>query len=214
METLRKKLESPSLAYVFKKALYLNTTSRCPSACRFCIKFSWSYKFHGYELKLPKDPTVPELLNAIPNDLRPFDEVVYCGYGESTYRLADLPALSEALRKRGARRIRLNTIGLGNLIQGRDIAQDLSKVVDAVCISLNTTDPVAYLDLVRPLPEYKNQALTSVQEFSRSCVKWIPDTTITTVDMPDIDAKSVETFAKSIGAKFRLRPFLDEYEDQ
>jgi len=202
-----------TISYTFKNGLYINMTSRCPSACRFCIKFSWGYKFHGYDLKLPNDPPVQEILASIPLDLSTFNEVVYCGYGESTYRLSDLPELSADFRRRGAKRIRLNTVGLGNSIHKRDITPDLSRVVDAVCISLNTMDPKQYEEVVRPLPEFKVEALESVKEFCRLCVRNIKDVSISTVDISELDTGKVEAFANSIGAKFLLRPFLDEYEE-
>lgn len=201
-----------TISYPYKNGLYINMTSRCPAACRFCIKFSWEYKFRGYDLKLPKDPPVQEILDSVPKDLSSFQEVVYCGYGESTYRLSDMPQLSSEFRRRGSKRIRLNTIGLGNSIHKRDITPDLGRVVDAVCISLNSLDLKTYEEVVRPLPEYREGAVESVKEFCRLSVKNIPDTTITTVDMSEFDAKKVEAFAKSIGARFLLRPFLDEGE--
>ncbi len=197
-----------AISYVYKNALYINSTSRCPSACKFCIKFSWDYRYRGSNLKLPADPSIEEILASVPSDLTPFEEVVYCGYGESTYRLADLPALSHAFRKRGAHRIRMNSIGLGNLIHGRDIAPELSPVVDAISISMNTMDPQRYLEMVRPLPEFRSRAFESAQEFCASCVKHIPDTTLTSIDAPEFDAPAVERFARKIGAQFRLRPYL------
>src|SRR5437870_3788448 len=120
------------ISYVYQNGLYINSTSRCPSACKFCIKFSWDYQYRGSNLKLPHDPSVEEILNSVPENLSPYQEIVYCGYGESTYRLADMPALSRTFRERGARHIRLNSIGLGNLIHGRDIAPDLASVVDSI----------------------------------------------------------------------------------
>ena len=203
-----------SIFYVYKNALYVNVTSRCPCACRFCIKFSWDYKFRGYDLKLADDPSIERVLSEIPADLKEFDEVVYCGYGEATYRLSDMPVFSSAFRKRGARRIRLNTIGLGNLIHGRDIVPELRPYVDAVSVSLNTLDPQKYIELVRPLPEYREKALESAKAFCRSCVKHIPETTLTTLDHPDFNAKAVEEFAVSIKAKFNLRAYLSEHEER
>lgn len=203
----------PSIGYVYKDGLYLNTTSRCPSACRFCIKFSWEYKYRGYDLKLPKDPSIEKIFRELPADLQGFREVVYCGYGESTYRLADFPTLSSELRRRGARHIRLNTIGLGNLIHGRDIVPELSPYIDSISISLNTMDPQKYVDLVRPLPEYRDRALASAQDFCRSAARTITDTTVTSVDSPEFEPEKVEAFARSIGAKFRRRPYLDGYEN-
>lgn len=211
---MKTETKAPAICYPYQNRLYINATSRCPSACSFCIKFSWDYQFRGHDLQLSGDPTVDQVIAALPADLSAFHEVIYCGYGESTYRLADMPAMSAAFRARGAKRIRLNTIGLGNAIHKRDIAADLKPVVDAVSISMNTMDPVKYVELVRPIPEIRATAFESAKAFARSCAKMIPDTTLTSVDRPDFDPTGVERFAAEIGAKFRLRPYLDDYEEE
>lgn len=201
----------PALAYRYKDALYLNITSRCPTACEFCIKFSWNYQYRGNNLLLKKEPSVEELLASVA-DPRSYSEIVFCGYGESTYRLAEMKEIAAQLRKLGARRIRLNTIGLGNLIHGRNIAPDLAQFLDAVSISLNTMDPVQWEKIHRPLPEFKQRGFESVLEFICECGKRIPETFVTAIQMPGTDLKRFEEFVKKLGARVRFRPYLDEYE--
>lgn len=203
-----------SLVYEYDGGLYANITSRCPTACAFCIKFSWKYQYRGHNLKLPGEPTVEEILAAAPQDLSKYREVVFCGYGESTYRLVEMKRLSEAFRQRGAKRLRLNTVGLGNLINGRNIAPDLVKIVDAVSVSLNTVDPAKYAEIMRPLPEFKDKALESVKEFIGESAKHVPDTTVTAVGLPGVDTDAVKKEAERRGAKFRLRPVLEDHENQ
>jgi TatD DNase family protein len=203
-----------SLVYEYQGGLYVNLTSRCPTACSFCIKFSWQYQYRGHNLRLPGEPTVQAILDAAGEDLSVHDEVIFCGYGESTYRLAEMEALTKVFRSRGAKRIRLNTVGLGSLIHGRDIAPDLARFLDAVSVSLNTVDPEKYVEIMRPLPEFRHKALSSVLDFIASSVKHVPDTTVTTVEMPGLDAQGVRRTAEERGAKFRLRPHLDEYEER
>ncbi len=207
------KASIPSLVYEHDGALYVNLTSRCPTACAFCIKFSWDYKYRGHDLKLPADPTVEEILAAAGPDLSRYREVVFCGYGESTYRLAEMKLLAGEFRRRGARRIRLNTVGLGNLINGRNIAPDLGTFLDAVSISLNTVDPKRYVEIMRPRPEFREGGLESVKEFIRECVKSVPETVVSAVALPDVDVGGVSAMAEGAGAQYRLRPYLDEYED-
>jgi TatD family-associated radical SAM protein len=208
------KTQEPALVYRYEDGLYVNLTSRCPTACKFCIKFSWDYKYRGYDLKLPGEPAVEEILAAAPADLSQFREVVFCGYGESTYRLKEMEQLSRAFRARGAKRVRLNTIGLGSLIHGRDIAPDLGRFLDAVSVSLNTIDPAKYVEVIRPLPEYRDKALPAVLDFIASCVKSVPDTTVTAVEGTAGDAAAVRRAAEERGAVFRLRPYLDDYEEK
>lgn len=205
--------QTVSLVYEYDNGLYVNLTSRCPTACAFCIKFSWDYKYRGHDLKLPQDPSVAEILAAAPRDLSPYREVVFCGYGESTYRLEDMKTLAQAFRERGARRLRLNTVGLGNLIHGRNIAPDLT-FLDTVSISLNTVNPQQYLDIMRPRPEFREKALDSVKEFIRECARVVPDTVVTAVALPGVDVSGVAAVAEAAGARYRLRPPLDAYEEQ
>src|SRR5437773_987885 len=98
-----------ALSYIYKDALYLNITSRCPTACEFCIKFSWNYQYRGNNLLLKKEPAVRDILDSV-GDPATYSEIVFCGYGESTYRLAEMGEISGYLRKRSAKQIRLNTI--------------------------------------------------------------------------------------------------------
>jgi TatD family-associated radical SAM protein len=206
--------EAPSLVYTYQDALYVNLTSRCPTACRFCIKFSWDYQYRGRNLRLPGEPAVEEILAAAPADLSLFRETVFCGYGESTYRLPEMESLSTAFRARGARRVRLNTIGLGSLIHGRDIAPDLGRFLDAVSVSLNTVDPAKYDELMRPLPQFRGKALPAALDFIASSARHVPDTTVTAVEKTAEDPEAVRRAALERGAKFHLRPFLDEEDNR
>jgi len=207
------KLLEVSLVYPYKEALYVNLTSRCPTACKFCIKFSWDYRFRGYNLKLPAEPSVQDILRAA-GDVSRYREIVFCGYGESTYRLSEMKELADHFRAKGVSRLRLNTIGLGSLIHGRDIAPDLGRFLDTVSISLNTADPAQYVEIHRPLPEFRERAFRAVQEFIRQCARHVPETVVTAVETPGIDIGAVRRLAESLGASFRSRPYLDEYEDR
>ena len=78
------------LAYAHGKGVYLNLTNRCPTACVFCLKRSSRWRFEGNDLRLPRrEPTGREALRAAHAflDRGGFSELVFCGYGESTYAL-------------------------------------------------------------------------------------------------------------------------------
>src|SRR5579862_9440890 len=162
-----------TIVYRYKDGVYVNLTNRCPTACRFCIKFTWKMRYRGFDLKLAgEEPSVARVLEALAGAWadKPFAEVVFCGYGESTYRLADMLAVCDEVKRRypGVRR-RLNTIGLGNLINGRSISHELAQGLDAVSISLNTADPAQWLELMQPLREFKTGGFASVKDFIREC---------------------------------------------
>lgn len=208
--------ETRTLAYRYHDGLYVNLTNRCPTACRFCIKFGWKMKYRGYDLKLGAgEPSTARILEAVAEAARerPFSELVFCGYGESTYRLADMLSLcAEFARSYPGARRRLNTVGLGNLINRRSIAGDLAGGLDAVSVSLNASDPAQWVELMRPLPEFAELGFESVKEFIRECAAAVPDTTVTAVEQPGVDLAALKRLAESLGARWRERPYLDEYE--
>ena len=205
-----------ALVYRYRDGLYVNLTNRCPTACRFCVKFSWKMRYRGYDLKLGgREPSAARVVAAIDEAVRarPAKEVVFCGYGESTYRLDDMLAVCEEVRRRHpGMRLRLNTIGLGNLIHGRSIARDLARGLDSVSVSLNTADPRQWLDLHNPLPAFAEKGFESVKEFIRDCAAAIPETVVTAVERPGVDLAACRRLAESLGARLRARPYLDGYE--
>lgn len=202
------------LVYAYDGGLYINLTRRCPTACTFCIKFSWDYTFRGHNLRLPAEPSVEEILRATPMQLSGYRHVVFCGYGESTYRLKEMEELSRTFRLRGARQIRLNTIGLGSLIQGRNIAPELGRFLDVVSVSLNTADPAEWITMHRPLPEFREGGFQSVLQFIRDCAEAGVSTVVTAVEGPGVPLDAVRRLAEERGATFRSRPFLEEKDNR
>ena len=209
------KQSPPALAYRYKDALYLNITSKCPTACEFCIKFSWDYQYRGNNLLLKKEPEVKEILAAAGGvgDPSKYSEIVFCGYGESTYRLKEMKEIADSLKAKGAKKIRLNTIGVGNLINGRNIAADLAQFLDSISISLNTSDPETWVKILHPLPEFRERGFESVCEFIRECAQVIPETYVTAVEGIEKDPDKFSALVRSLGAQVRLRSYLDDYEN-
>ena len=205
-------MTAPTIAYPFKKGIYLNVTNRCPTACRFCIKRLLKWRFERWNFRLSGgEPTVAQILAACAAAAkrRPFSEIVFCGYGESTYRLPDLPELCGTLRRRYPKaRLRLNTVGLGSLIWRRDITPELARIMDAVAVSLNTADSDQWHRLLAPLAPFRKRGFTAAQDFVRGCVAEGLKTTVTAVRLPGVDMTAVRRLAAALGACFRARPTL------
>lgn len=200
--------------YPYGENLYLNLTSLCPTECAFCIKHASGRRFRGHDLALEREPEVDEVWDAVlaRTASRLFAEFVFCGYGESTYRLDALLEVSARLKRhypRSARR--LNTVGLGGLIWERDIVPDLSRAVTSVNISLNTAEPEQWRTLMRPRPEFRDRGFDSVLGFIRACVLADLRTTVTAVDLPGVDLPAVARLAESLGAAFLARPRLSRF---
>ncbi|MBI5630021.1 MAG: radical SAM protein [Elusimicrobia bacterium] len=200
------------IAYYFQNGLYLNITNRCPTSCVFCFKRGRSWDFHGSNLRLRGgEPSPAELERAVRGSLgkRPVRELVFCGLGESTYRLQvvrQIGALSKSLAPGVWRR--LNTIGLGNLIWGRDIVPELAACIDAVSVSLNTADPRQWAELHSPRKGFREKGFQSVLDFVSSCAKAGLKTTVTAIERKGVDLDAVQRLSASLGADFRARPEL------
>lgn len=173
--------------------------------------------FNGYNLNLEgKEPSAQEVLKEIYTQTQqaPVGQIVFCGYGEPTMRLNTLLEIASALKQQMAAGkypktpIRLNTLGLGNLVYGRDITGDLASVLDSVSISINSPDKDEWLKIVRPLPQYRDKGYESVLEFIKLLAQKMDDVTVTIVDKQGIDAAKTKALAESLGAKFRLREFI------
>ncbi|HEX4047906.1 MAG TPA: TatD family nuclease-associated radical SAM protein [Elusimicrobiota bacterium] len=207
-------MKPPALApfYEHRGGLYVGLTNRCPTACRFCAKRDLDWTFEGHDLLLKSERPLAALRPALLRLLRPphrWLELVFCGFGESTYRLGAMSALCrEARRLRPEIPLRLNTIGLGDLIQGRDIVPELAESLDSVSVSLNTADPEQWLELHRPAPAFRARGFAASRSFARRCVEAGLDARVTAVELPGVDLDAVRAHALGIGAGFLVRPPL------
>ena len=72
--------------YVIGKNCYVNLTNRCTNRCTFCVRND-KQTFEGYSLWLKEgEPNAQQVIDGI-GDPKKYDEIVFCGYGEPTYRL-------------------------------------------------------------------------------------------------------------------------------
>ncbi|MBP5616689.1 MAG: radical SAM protein [Elusimicrobiaceae bacterium] len=210
---------TPKTVYRFGNNVYLNITNRCPNLCAFCIKTKWKMNFHGNNLNLQgNEPTAPEVLRVLEQELRqaPFEEVVFCGYGEPTMRLDVLLYIAQTLKGWQAQakfppfKIRLNTNGLGCRINHKPIVADLRRVVDIVNVSVNAETEEKWLKLVRPEPEYAD-AYPDVISFLRDCVEaGFEKVILSCVENTGADTNALANLAQQCGATLYVRSFLDE----
>lgn len=190
-----------TIAYSIRDSLYLNITNRCTNVCSFCARFHSDY-VKGHKLRLDHEPTFEELRTEI-KDPRAYKEIVFCGYGEPLLRLDLVKSLAGWIKKNGGT-VRINTNGHTNIIHGRDILPELNGLVDSISISLDAQDEETYNRVCKPL--YKN-AYSGVIEFIKESRRWIPEVTVTVVDLPEVDVKRCEEIAGELGVRFRLRRY-------
>ncbi len=199
-----------TIAYQVKNGIYVNLTNRCPCACTFCLRTKGPGVYGSPSLWLDREPTEAEVVAALDaQDWTRFREAVFCGYGEPTERLDVLLAAAAHLKARDpALRIRVNTNGLSDLINGRPTAALFAGCVDCLSISLNTDDPAEYLALCRP--KFGADAFPALLAFAREAASAVPEVVLTVVGEPVTDvAKQARcrALAESLGARLRVRPF-------
>lgn len=188
--------------YRLKDNLYINMTNRCPNDCVFCLRRGCD-GLDGSRLWLDLEPTHDELLAEVVSAIsqRPPHEVVFCGFGEPTMRWNDVVTLAKYIRKSGIR-TRLDTNGLGNLINGRNIIPELVECFDAVSVSLNAADDISYNRLCRS--RYAG-AFGAVVGFIRECASAAISTTASMVAGKAEGAEEVRKMAEDLGVGFRIR---------
>lgn len=134
------------------RRLYLNGTNRCTNRCSFCVRYGTG-GLGGATLWGGEEPDLEMLQAAVLAHGSPeeFDEFIWCGFGEPTFRLGLIRQAASWLRSGGAT-IRLNTNGHACLIHGREALAELAQAVDQVSVSLNAPNCRRYVELCRPDP--------------------------------------------------------------
>ena len=183
-------------------------TNRCPCACTFCLRKNSPGVYGSDPLWLDREPSVAEVCESLDGwDLKEYEEVVFCGYGEPTERLDDLLEVAKYIKSKSNIKIRINTNGLSDLIHGEPTAHKLSGLIDAVSISLNATNAEDYLKVVRP--KFGITSFDAMLKFAKDCSGFVSDVMMTVVDVVtsrEEQEKSRE-ICESVGAKLRVRPY-------
>lgn len=163
-------------------------------------------------LWLDREPTREEILADIQKqNLSRYDELVFCGYGEPTFRWDDIAWVCDQLRAAGpVPPIRMDTNGHGNVICGRDITPELKGRIDVVSISLNWSDQAGYDKIVHPdFP----QAFQAMQDFTRRAVAAGVKVVMTVVDcMDEAEIARCRKLCQSLGATFRVRAYSTDWQ--
>ena len=195
-----------SILYRYGSTYYINMTNRCPCRCVFCVRNSTPRLGDADSLWLDHEPTVDELLEEIRGvDLSDSREIVFCGYGEPMERFDDLKEAARRIKDEFGLRVRVDTNGLGNLINGRDIVPEMVGLVDSVSISLNASGPEEYLEVTRS--KYGPGSYDAVLGFISECRESIGDVTVSVVG-GSISSESEDacaSIAREMGVRFRVR---------
>lgn len=196
------------VVYVYGGKVYLNITNQCPCNCTFCIRQNGEGVGSAATLWHHGDPTETQVLEALSRfDFSPYDEITFCGYGEPTCALAVLKSAAAALKQRYPHiPLRVNTNGLGNLINGRGVETQLAACVDAVSVSLNAPTAERYMEVTRP--RFGAESFGEVQRFAQNCQKVGLKVTFTVVDvLPPQEIEACRRLAAGLNIPFRVREY-------
>ena len=115
-----------NISYEIGNKLYLNITNKCPCNCTFCIRNNGDGAYGSDPLWLEHQPTIDEVIaNLKTRDLDSYAEIIFCGYGEPTCELEILKTTAAYIRSVSKTPIRLNTNGLGNLVNSTLLREQL-----------------------------------------------------------------------------------------
>lgn len=201
-------MKAMTISYEVGKNLYLNLTNQCPCACTFCIRNNGDGAYGSDPLWLEHEPTMEEIkADLSKRDISAYNEVIFCGFGEPTCRLDALLETAKWLKSNCETvKFRLNTNGLGDLVNNRPIAEELCEIIDTISISLNAGTKEEYMKVTRP--KFEN-AWEAMHKFTADCV----NTGKSQVVMSVVDVISPEQIeasrevADSLGAVLRVRTY-------
>lgn len=200
-----------TIVYDVHDGLYINLTNRCPCACTFCLRQTMDTVGESGGLWLEHEPSIEEVKRAIDGvDLNRYAEVVFCGFGEPTERLDTLLDAAAYIKQVcPGKKIRINTNGLGDLVNGEPIASKLRGLIDVVSVSLNTPNAQEYLKLTRS--KFGEQSFDAMLAFAKSAGEQGIEVVMTTVDttISHEEEKQCQAICDRIGARYRIRPWED-----
>lgn len=202
-----------NLVYLLDGKIYINLTNKCTNECVFCIR-TLKDDVCGANLWLKNDNvSSTEVIQQLKNLRKNESEIVFCGYGEPTLKLEVLKEVAKFIKENyNGVKVRLNTNGHTNFVYKRNIVPELVGLVDEISVSLNASTEELYRELTQPNLACEN-TLEEVQDFIKKCVEAGIETTASVVSGYkdyDIDLSACERITTNLGAKFRVREWLNE----
>ena len=193
------------------KSIYVNLTNKCPCNCVFCLRQT-KKMLEGNSLWLREgEPEEEDVLDMFSKyDLNVVKEIVFCGFGEPLERLDAVCEIIDSLRvKYPELKVRVNTIGLANLIYECDITPKLKGRVDTISISMNAPDEKEFLELTRS--KFGIESFEALKEFAVLAKQYVPNVVMTVVEkvMSEEKIEKCRNICDSLNVTLRVREFED-----
>ena len=199
-----------TILYEVHNNLYVNLTNKCPCSCTFCLRQTRDHMENSGTLWLEHEPSTEEIIAEFESfDMNKYSELVFCGFGEPTERIDVLLEIAKYAKDKFNIKTRINTNGLGNLVNQKDITASLSGLIDTVSISLNTPNKERYYELTRSI--FGIESFDAMIDFARKATEYVPNVVMTTVatTITREEENECQKICDEIGAKYRIRPWED-----
>ena len=202
--------KSMCITYIVEDKLYVNITNKCSNRCEFCIRNNGDGAYGSDSLWLEREPTREEILESIFSwDLFAFPELVFCGYGEPTYRLDDAVFVAKAVKGKFPKiKVRINTNGHSDLILGRETAPEYEGAFDIVSISLNTPSRERYQQICHSI--FGEDSFDALLHFASEVKRFVPIVSLSAVKetLSSEEIEQCREICDSLGVTLRLRDYI------
>lgn len=206
-----------TLVYLLDEKIYINLTNKCTNDCIFCLRKDKD-DVVGQTLWLDDENStaqdVIEQFELKRNELltahnSPFTETIFCGYGEPMLKFEVLKEVAKYIKdKYPDTKIRVNTNGHANFVYKRNVVPECKGLIDEFSVSLNGSTAEEYDELSQP--KFEN-AYEEMKKFIKACSDAGISVVASVVEGYQdrhLDLKSCEQIAKTLGAKFRVREWI------
>ena len=201
-----------TITYEVDSGLYINMTNRCTNRCEFCIRNNGDGAYGSDSLWLEREPTVDEIIaDVFSREVEKYSEIVFCGYGEPTFRIDELRSVALAIKEKYPNmKIRVNTNGHAALIHGDGVEKLFSGCVDVVSVSLNTPSAEKYNAICHPV--YKEKAFSALISFADNVKKYVQKTLFSVVrqTLTEKELEECEKIARSVGVELKVRDYISK----
>ena len=198
------------ITYEVENGLFINMTNRCSNSCTFCIRNNGDGAYGSDSLWLLREPTVDEIIKSVfSRDLSKYDEIVFCGYGEPSYRLYDARETALRIKKEYPKvPVRINTNGQSDLILGGNTAELYKDAFDTVSISLNASNADKYVEICRPV--YEKAAFSAIIRFAENVKKCVQKVMFSVVreTLSEKELYECEKIAERTGVLLKVRSYI------
>ena len=199
-----------TITYEVENGLYINITNRCSNSCEFCIRKNGDGAYGSDSLWLLREPTVEEIKADLDRrDLSKYSEVVFCGYGEPSYRLREAREIALYLKSKApSLPVRINTNGHSDLICSEDTAPLYKGAFDTVSISLNTPSAERYVEICHPI--FKEESFVALQKFAKNVKNYVQNTMFSVVKetLSESELAECKAIAEECGVTLKVRTYI------